>query len=331
MILHLFTSSKGGVGKTLCSLSTTVNYLSQPANKVLCLDLNWINADFSRFMATGRNLTSNPPLMSSDICTGRGKIHRFKNFFTLPLGALGFWENIELSLQKCREDSFNLDYAIIDTGLHVANLIRRTHKDTIERTVQKIQEIKSKFQINKVYIWFIWTLASILSAEDGAGILMASTYLEDALGINCFNKNENLIHVLNPHALYPAPSLAAILNYIKSRGISEYFVHGAEKLRDKPLYPGGPELEEFVMTIRDGFNQIINSADKKENLLSELCLTISDHYNARPRNVFPITVFSSNLVGYPDSLVRIQLDSIEKLRSNFGTVYKDINKYLKGL
>jgi hypothetical protein len=204
--LHILTGGKGGVGKTLLSLSSTLAQLSLD-KKVLCIDLNWENGDFSRILQLDKGLI--PVKSDGAITYSIGEIIPFRCLIarpdvqhTLPDAALGFWDSIRDVLRICYDRQFDPDCIVVDTGLHCSSLIKQTSSGTIGRVLKRINTLLEVNSISHLNIWYVWTLASLhQKSSDPYNIIRFAKLFENGLDHSIFSIKKNFIQVVNPYAL----------------------------------------------------------------------------------------------------------------------------------
>jgi len=185
--LHIMTSTKGGVGKTLVSICSLLHYYQKSA-PVVGIDLNTMNPDFFRILS----LTQSRPLPRMDWekaeLGGNGAvIVRPTKPRSLPDGAIGFWRRID---QISDYPDFSSSTVIIDTNLHVANFVQ---SDEAKSPLHVIEQLLSKAR--RIYFWVIWSWASFQEIQP---IYAAFDTLSHRFG-----DAVSIVHVLNPSAIVP--------------------------------------------------------------------------------------------------------------------------------
>lgn len=317
MDIHLFTSGKGGAGKTLCALSTTLHYLAQGL-KVLAIDLNLQNCDLFRIFENFgfKPVAENYSII--EIQKGRGYVVSTDIasdlHYGLPLG-------IENFHKEYLGNIFNIDFihkfkpdkCIIDTGFHPANLLISKGKNWDKNTTKF-------FSNNTLHLWFIWTLATIRSGDELNKIEILLENLEDHHNWGHF-KSSQLIHVINPYALVPGEKNFLWIKLDELSKLSEADVAKAympfsffrDEIKTKLL-----NLKRFLPIYMVG----------GEDYISTLVKCIRDSRKGkRPHNVFPLQHYP-DLDGYIDRLSWNPVKDTDSLRKVLNKGYEMISKYL---
>ena len=198
--LHILSSGKGGVGKTLIALASICGSAVDLGHNLLGVDLNTMNPDLFRllsFESFGQlqwerssvdwmhDFLNNQELEDGTIDWENQlsivNLIQQSNPFILPKGIQGFWLRI---IEGIGLDPAFQDYEIfVDTNLNILNLFSDT--ETIHRLLRTYN--------NKIYVWIFWTWASI---HDGGRIARTLTVAKREFG-----ENLQFVHVLNPSAL----------------------------------------------------------------------------------------------------------------------------------
>jgi hypothetical protein len=327
--MHIFTGAKGGVGKTLLALSAAVTHLNH--GRVLLIDLNWENADLSRIMRLHQ-----PPAPSPDskfrhnfICDRQGLVMSPLYSHTLPSAALGFWESLRQALRESRDvHQFSPDFILVDTGLHFASLLRQTSWGTIARVTKRIATLVRENQIAQLNLWYIWTFASMVEEwGDLAYIDTVLNYFGRHLENDYFDIARNVIHVLNPYALYPQVVgnqqeirfFSKLANAQAGPGIIYKHPKGGARRR------GEIDLFDFVMTVRGEFDRQKRPMKLIEDVGEGLLKRCGDK---RPYNLFPIPLYDPNVVGFTDGFVQDPPGHINDVGKVIGVITAYIQKYI---
>lgn len=236
MIIHLFTGSKGGIGKTRCAISLAMYYLlggsAKPflgqykevpnGYKLNVFDANSNNIDFFTIM-TGKDFqilgqrrresSINSHIKQEFLTISHkdnplsfdGYAYIRKSPFELFQGVSDFWENVYEVAKRTKEDD-ERDVLIIDTNLSVPNLVSENpvQKSKMKPIFQKLKEI----EVNHIVIWYIWCLNDFLSIREN--LTFSTSQKIELLDKICqvdFEKtgnkiNQYVIHVLNPYLFF---------------------------------------------------------------------------------------------------------------------------------
>lgn len=209
--IHILTSVKGGVGKTLLSLSLIGSYayrnLSTHNGKVLAVDANSVNMDLFRILAhkgNSRSLPNGLHWRCSEVEMAgrvRGAVVRRDQPYVLPMGIAEFWREIEQL-----SPSFPDHDIVIDTNMHVANLIDGPPLYVDTRPPTRIGPIEVLNHLlddhHRLYVWIVWTFAALRDPERYVAEGIARF---DALSKQA-RRRVNFVHVLNPSVLVPPQS-----------------------------------------------------------------------------------------------------------------------------
>lgn len=336
MKLHMFTSSKGGVGKTLCSMCTAITSLEK--SRVLCIDLNWENPDLSRMLRLGITAERGDKFAFARIPGQDGLILTPTYPFTIVNGAIGVWTSVDDAIREAKvEHNFYPEVVIVDTGLHFANLIKRTSPDTIKRVLKKLNALADQHEISSLKIWFIWTLAAMFGNDHIPHIQSTLILLREGLKGHYFETANSFINVLNPYALYPEAGYLQVLRNqigaLDKKFSSMERLPFTMQLANLQTVTNSIELDEFIRDVVKQFEMRTGKKPaKRKDLFDSLAKIILERYNnQRPRNIFPIPLYDSKVVGLTDSFAKDNPTTLKTIGDNVGSISPFIKKYIDNL
>lgn len=209
MKIHILVGSKGGIGKTRCSISICKFYIKNNATPYL-LDLNIMNQDlFDIFSGENENLQSNDFIieksnfLDNDIKKNYFNIKRI-NPYRLFNGTFEIWEIIHKIYEFAIQKNTNNNVLIIDTNLSLINII--PDKDEIDH---RYKELFSNLKLHNnfnLFIWNIWSIIDFITIEKKDNLNFSKiekniiTFFKSC-NIR-FDLNSNLINVLNPYLFF---------------------------------------------------------------------------------------------------------------------------------
>lgn len=195
--VHIVTSVKGGVGKTLLCIATMSSYIVRDVNgrSILGIDLNSMNTDLFRSLATDHNpkrLKGASNWIKSKIRDGHpSTVVRRNEPYVLLNGAAEFWGQLS---ELLNHDEFSDCDFIVDTNLHLTNLITGSTEPH-----NYLNTILDENEDRIIHIWILWTFASLRYPDD---IVKGLTFFTNRISKQ-FSNRVRFVHVLNPSALVP--------------------------------------------------------------------------------------------------------------------------------
>jgi hypothetical protein len=347
--LQILTGGKGGIGKTLFSLSSILSYMYQSL-PVLAIDLNYHNLDLYEIFQSASD--NDAPLGTTGfrICRivgpnnvnhylvypGRSNGGAISKAGRLPCGALGVYDDINQILKKVGEGTgvepgFSPVTCIVDTGFHLFNL-------NASGESSELLEERLPYLLNtKPYIWFVWTLASLQRSKeielgrDALRWLKGLPSLDPARPGQWFNETENLIHVITPNAIPPK------FNWINFPPQGDTCIKALEALLDSRrqiLMPGGMDYTGFCASVGKAAMEF--PGQTREQWFESLALAIAypegqrlgvDSPMQRPSNVYVNPHFIRSLTGYTDGWEQHPM-TIHKIYQEIEPVYNAIRHCL---
>jgi hypothetical protein len=364
--IHILTSTKGGVGKTLIALSIACIYYfhfykAENKRDLIGVDLNYMNPDFYRII----NDTSIATRGSLGLVQGWQQSNldhslmmlRPDDPYLLPLGAAGFWKQLKSILNLPSHMSENIDI-VVDTNLNVAN-IARGH-DQIKKLIHEILNYGNR----RIYFWSFWTWATFQDLDP------ITTRLSE---MKEFGDRTSVVHVLNPNSLLPpkidfksrrkirqqrdilvnvAAELQGLLGYADSNRIDHAkqeiirSINDALDSQDDPRLglddiPGLFELaianvvpaisyEEFKRDVASFFRELPEDLPTEQH--REIFNGLETRLNGgRPANVFPLATHNPDLTGYTESFARQKPKNMDDIHKKIDLIERDIRFCLLNL
>lgn len=351
--LHIITGGKGGVGKTLATLCAAISKMKQGEWGII-IDLNYNNNDLSAILepvtikkeglplgTSGFDLVPIKPIFSNN-ATSRNYLifpNRLgKIFGRLPWeGGLALYRHINNILRLVAdnieiEGGYQPSFCIVDTGLHLSNLNPQAPEAT-DYSRKKISEEFDMLTSTDLKIWFLWTIAMFDRAYEADAARATIRELgEIKVAGQPWFKDTNIIHVINPHAIFPKSGILNIVPKI------EVEIEALVKLRDassvNPI-----TFSAFNSKVGSAIKDFSGSTLEKyfDGIAKVIAGVLGDRIDlfseppdwTRPRNVFPIPYYKRDLVGYTDTLEHKDNYTLQTITDLLGNVLTSYNKYLQ--
>jgi hypothetical protein len=359
--LHILTSVKGGVGKTLLTLGVVCHYLDKRhiTPKLVSVDINTNNNDLYRLLAgpNGGEALEATRWRYAKIGRSPHRVAKRLVPYQLLHGATGFWAELEQIVNH--DDFYDFD-AIVDTNMHIANLVELE---------PRIGEILRQICVDKnhknIYIWIVWTFASLKDHE----------YVEK--GVSLFKETLpqevsdriTIVHVLNPSAL-AAPQnnfqdeIEAIVGIRRAQEKFDQLIEEMDRQNDPVArdairrlrenymfnhvadlnlenidltvaraFPGLDSLSTAPVTHEIDYSEFIEKIGQKLTDGSNEFLTtrFTDMFESsfrdigRPWNLLPISIHDPGLRGYTEVLSKLELSTLCQRMEH---IQPDIERFL---
>lgn len=330
-VLHIYTSSKGGVGKTLQALCTSLRYLKTEHHVLIC-DFNTFNADLRQIFKSLEDRNQSPinrgGLAFRPLVQEGSYIISPIELYKLPgNGIMGFFELVKTVFTFAAEQKRHPDAIIIDTGYHLANF------DVKDRT--EAVQLPPMARTYDPYFWFIWTVAALRRQDEMAAIRQTvRALLSQDLGWGEFSEVRHLIHVMNPHAIVPIYFWNIVKSFIRY-GTDISIVAGFDKVADfKKLHDGIP-LQFIESKIHRSFEEAVGGRAVAGQLTRgeqlEQIMTPFIELNARPRNLLVLPYFVKSLTTYTDLFSLKAGMKLDDLIESLQPIYEVVNNFLMDL
>jgi hypothetical protein len=344
-LIHIYTSSKGGVGKTLQALCTSLYYLRKTGYEVLICDFNCFNADLFQILGLVAEEGSDEHIDGFNIRTisdsnAQARLLYPSNPYHIPESIpMGFYKMISRAL-SLDLGNFRPSICIVDTGFHFANLdMTPEHWSNIDLK-EKHQLASVIFDCFRPFFWFTWTLAALIRQSESDGIASAANTLKgykNSRDEPWFRDTDNLLHVINPHALMSDRSWKRMLKGAFTRGYDPnlYTIPSLYKLYKRR--PAGNVSLKFMqedtrdsVTKRGELQVAVNEAPMEEHI-GRFVRPILESRVYRPLNVLPIPYYAEPLAGYTDSLALKTIKTLDDIEATVKYIYDVVDEYLVAL
>jgi len=315
---HIITSSKGGVGKTLVSVMLLMSSCEQSIDKknsVLAIDLNGMNADLRRMMASGNRGKHDQfssenfhfeAVLDSNYIMGwpkdAFKILTAKTFF-------GFLWKINQQIKAELETKFKctISTVIIDTNYHFCNLFPREiiNNSSNHQLFNRTEE--------RFFIWFIWVyrqLSNLFDFFDAMNQNQNNPYHADARTVQDkgvlierkFSANNFVspfVHVFSPNSV----------GHVSDNRLVQFFLGVENPLRQLAYLKNSnncTRFSDFIAHLKTAKQNVGLRQLQQDETIHQYFIRILGKYivnvrhGGRPKNVVPV-LFEECLLGYTES------------------------------
>lgn len=358
MIVHILTGSKGGIGKTRCSISLAMYYLlggtAKPFlagqgpgipnwHKLNVFDANSNNIDFftimtgKDFQVLGQRRTDYNHIKQEFLTISHenrrlpfeGQAYIRKSPFELFQGVGDFWENVYEVAKLSADDERNV--LIVDTNLAVPNLVSENpvQKDKMRTTFQKMQEIN----VDYIVTWYIWCLNDFLSIREN--LTFSTSEKMESLDKICqmdFERTgkkikQYVIHVLNPYLFFEkSPGFKSFLTKLVSNQAFKTLIEHASIGFNLPFDMAVKILVKIINELVK--DEPVKSSSKWEKLMEQIA-----RVNETGVNIVVLKDQKENRSYIKDQLSNISLNQIPNFKTihkeNFGedSLWKKLNEF----
>lgn len=328
--IHIFTGAKGGIGKTLLSLSMSVIHLNLGLMPLI-VDFNIFNPDCydilsklkddSKKLFTREKRFKFTPLSHGYLVTLSNS--HTSNYCLPQNGIKSFYNDINRVIEIAREENIPTKLVLIDTGFHIANLAIPFNQHSNHPW---LKDDPAKSTINhladyELFIWFIWTLAALSRKPEIRAIQNVSRKL-NKYDIGDFDDISNIYHVLNPFNLITQKSMMDKLNFRFFSSSDDF-----EKLIKAESANTSMNINIMLKDVHRKVKSLEGSRLKHHTYSREIANVILEIFNKRrPKNLYPIP-YDSELKGYTDIMALKNINSTKILVEKLGKPYQKIHDY----
>ena len=332
--IHIYTSGKGGVGKTLQALCSSLHYLDRALPVMVC--------DFNNFNADLRQLLKG--LVDKEFINQGGLVFRplrsipdsyvvsLANLYDLHEDGIGgFFKHLNTVFDFCKTKGLRPEAVVADTGYHLANF----DKYDVLRQI-KLNDMAKDYT---PYLWFVWTLAAVLRDEEMSALINTVDTLKtvDLGWKKPFSDSNNIIHVINPHAFMQPVSLAKFFrNLLRTENDLIRVVESLDKVYHLETGQGAGLSLNYIRTrmraslIGDDIDRRTGGQNVRKEFFDNLVLPILTN-NKRNQNLFVIPFFDENLAAYTDSFAMKPDQGVENLKQGVQSIFQVISHYLESM
>lgn len=343
---HIITGSKGGVGKTLLALLLSAHHLEKSNGSTLVIDLNSMNADFSRLLfyqkEVGDSISISIPIPDKKkyeqiVLQKTYSLDDNGNptYYVVgwPLNPFRMYDaslfanlltSIKGSALKIIEERLEipaLKTVIIDTNYHFCNIFS-------EQDIHYTEYNEGVLSNDSISIWFMWVYRQLenlirLKYNDATVMKLTAAAIERNIS-NHHTRKTPFMHVFGPATLVsskPQEADRSISSFIARKiyqAITQNQDVHIEELEALESLPIGDALSfsDWLKRLDIAHIKAEKDGDPRHHFLDILIKATRIHINnqpeERPLNVIPLSVYHNDLQYYTDGNYR---DVISELRS----------------
>lgn len=325
MQVHIMSSTKGGVGKTLLS-AALIRVLNSQSLPVLGVDLNEINPDLYRLFMRKDAVSEADSWEISEVSE---KLHVARPSLQdeLAVRQIPYVSSLQKLLSKSDYAKWNI---VVDTNASFRHVADSNFLSTVlPKTSHEV----------KIFFWYIWSVGEIRYDEE------KFSRTSSTLPTEC-----QFFHVFNPAALMPQETSTAahiqnleiynllshdlsifrdrskskisfMKDLIKALGNSTYSLYRDRALVDFFNEDPVDEIDTFECAKR------LMLWYTKDHTSRDLYETFIQQYGGRPRNILPLTCYAPDLVGYIEN-GEAQSEDSSLSNQTLEPIVNDIEKFL---
>ncbi len=354
---HIITGSKGGVGKTLLALLLSARTLEEDRGSTLVLDLNSMNADFSRLLfyqkEVGESISISIPAQERKneqiVLQKTFSLDKKGNpyFYVVgwPLNPFRMYDpslfaKLLATLKNAaadfegRLDIPPLETVIIDTNYHFCNIFS-------DQDIHYAEYTEGALEGESITLWFMWVYRQLenlirLKYNDATVMKLTAAAIERNLkSSRC--RNTPFMHVFGPTTLISSKPKEGADNIGSAiaRKVYKYLTQNKdihiEELEELERLPigEGVNFSKWLKNLDIAHIAAEKDGDPRHHFLDVLikaARTPANHSakEERPRNVIPLSVYHQELQYYTDGNYR---DVISELRTF--DIYDNFSKLIE--
>ncbi len=344
---HIITGSKGGVGKTLLALLLSAHHLEECKGSTLVIDLNSMNADFSRLLfyqkEVGESISisipaqtrKNEQIVLQKTFSLNEKGNPYYYVVGWPLNPFRMYDpalfanllaTVKKSAAKILEERLDippLETVIIDTNYHFCNIFS-------EQDIHYTEYTEGALMGDSITLWFMWVYRQLenlirLKYNDATVMKLTAAAIERNLKSSRCRKTP-FMHVFGPATLVsskPQDAEHSISSFI-ARKIYQAItqnkdVHIDELEALEGLATGDCiNFSDWLKRLDVAHIRAEKDGDPRHHFLDILIKATrapaanNPTVEERPVNVVPMSVYHNDLQYYTDGNYR---DVISELRT----------------
>ncbi len=356
---HIITGSKGGVGKTLLALLLSARYLDNSNGTTLVLDLNSMNADFSRLLfyqkqvdepiaiaISAQERKNEQIILQKTYSLGQDINNRYDYVVGWPLNPFRMYDpslfakllaSVKESAAPIIEQKLGLpplQTVIIDTNYHFCNIFS-------DQDIQYREYTEGALRGDSITLWFMWVYRQLenlirLRYNDATVMKLTAAAIERNIK-NSRCSSSPFMHVFGPMTLIsskPKEEDRSIGSAI-ARKIYQYLtqnrdfhIEELEELEGLPI-GGGVNFSNWLKRL-----DVAHIAAEKDGVPRHHFLDIlikatraqskdNPSEQVRPKNVIPLSVYHNGLQYYTDGNYRDVIAELRKfdIYDNFSKLF----------